>query len=335
MSNMKNNSEGGALIHLHDFYDVSYHGGSQYENNCLLKLRNALLSAFTTKDKIPHTIIIMFGDGTFTRDFMMIEDGNEKMLNWIFTEVTRMVFHRKQQLPNRAIPSFNTRLMTVGLLPVSNERKQLKRGKFNTALINVAAAKGVKFIFSNAVLPTDHSSFDMRGNITGAGLAKYWKEISEAVNIIDSKGYNSYKQLIQIALKETTTHRDDVVLPYPYNYEDHSLIITSAMGNDGRVRARNVQPVINQQRVRQQFHRINDQLDDVEGNFSPWYQRPITSSQIQQSTAAQSGIPPQIDATEFQHNFGYRGGRRGNSHNGRGYWRRKRTQWMKNKFNNF
>lgn len=335
MTNMRNNPETGPL-HLHDFYEVAYHGGTSYDSNCLSKLRNAFVNAMVSKTRMPHTVIILFGDSTFTKDFMIVQEGVNTMINWIFTEVNRIIFHRKQQLPVKALPSYQTRVLAIGLLPTSNPRKQRKRDIFNDALAEISCAKGIKMLLCNAVQPNDPTSFDQRGIITSAGFTKFWKEISEAINIIDSRGYAAYKQLIQLSFSKGTAPVEEN-LPFPYNYNDHSLIITSNARNT--VSGNRAVHIASRPGTGNNFHRIQDDIDyQSESVAQPWFRSQThprrMDSHFNSTEAEDQGnqLPSHVDISNRPTVF--RGNNRGrHSHNGRGYWRRKHNKWGKNNFN--
>lgn len=286
MTYLKNNNEGGPKIHLHDFYDVSYQGGSTYDTNPLSKFRNAVATILSSKWKIPHSVLLVFGGKTFLKDSMIVQDGPNKIISWLLDETKRMIFHRRQQMPAKALPNFATRIFIVGLLPVNNSREQLKRDKFNVVLQEVTKNKEAKFILVNTVKPTDELCYNAQGQLTPIGFSKFWKEISEAVNLIDMKGYSSYLNLIKMSMtqkydgayngSEKNTKNDFKNLDNKehdsnFAFADQRLIITSQFGGNPDETVRSVHAGGNRISVNSNtnpnqgatFHRIDDTITDI------------------------------------------------------------------------
>lgn len=288
MTNLRNRNED-MLIHMHDFYEVSYQGRSIYDSNPLSKFRNALVAACMAKWKKPHSILIVFGGKSMLKDNYVIQDGPWRIINWIIDEMKRVLFHRRQQMPAKALPNFSTRLFVTGLLPVNNHREQLKRDKFNITLQDIAAEKGLKLILCNSITPGDKTCFDVQGNVTLTGFNKFWKEVSEAVNIIDTKGYKSYQQMLKLSLQQKHDKAQDVSRNHSesmvFGFADQNLQITSRFGGNPDETFRSVSQTESNLHLRgndqngNNFHRIDDTITNIlEGEqwYKPTEDRSIT-----------------------------------------------------------
>lgn len=321
MTHMRNNNDS-SVIHLHDFYEVSYQGGSSYDNNPLSKIRNALVSAYTAKWKIPHSVLFLLSDKAMIKDNMIIQDGPNKIIKWLFDEFKRIIFHRRQQLPSKALPNFATRMFVVGFLPVKGAKEQLKRDKFNITLQNIAKEKDVNFLLCNSINFNDQSSYDGQGSITTNGMMKFWKEISEAVNVIDTRGYAAYQDLVKLALAQKELIRDTQLFNRhtttlvgthqpSFSFADQNLVITSRFGNNPDAPSRSVithtgrRETSHRDEVNTNFHRIDDSITSIlEGE--DWYNQAHRRQQANNDTTFRS------------------------NHNRRGFWRRKNS-WNKNR----
>lgn len=155
------------------------------------QIRGGLASLLSSKWKLPNHIYIIFSNDQVEECDILGEE-IYKVLNNLFTFVSRVLTKRKTQLPKKARwsnPPKVTAVKTVAksqtLLNQNNFK--IRRRTLNRAIQKVAQNFNWRAINIDTIVPMDSNNFDEYGDqLSAQGIKTLWRFISEDVRAAEA-----------------------------------------------------------------------------------------------------------------------------------------------------
>lgn len=154
------------------------------------QIRGGLNNLLSSKWKLPNHLYIIFSNDQVD-DSEILGGEIYKVLNDLFTYISRVLLERRVQLPKKARrfkPPSITVVKTVPKLAENLEMDdfKIKRRTFNRALQKEAANFYWRSINIDAILPSQKENFTSNGeDLSSEGFIKFWTFISEDLHTLD------------------------------------------------------------------------------------------------------------------------------------------------------
>lgn len=179
------------LLYIIQQFEV-FMGSCHYSWSFTTQIKGGLADLLSSKWKLPNYIYILFSNDQITES-EVLGDEMYKVLENLFTFVTRAILNRKAELPKKAKRSNPPIITVVKTVAKSNDQLSVdnfknKRRNLNRALQKVASNFKWRSINIDAILPDAKELFDDNGNeLSNLGLKAFWKYISEDIKILHEK----------------------------------------------------------------------------------------------------------------------------------------------------
>lgn len=161
------------------------------EWNQFSRLRNRLQRALQDNLVIPHTIVIILGNGMdLEGNLLKSKKALNKALYWLFSELKALIHLRREQFPFRARPLQDTRFLIVRQLPKplgnTDDNFKANRRKFNDAVQKMALKLEMSMLEANDITSTSNDTIFTRQNkLSPAGFKIFWRSIDKAITLLD------------------------------------------------------------------------------------------------------------------------------------------------------
>lgn len=187
-------AKGKSPLYMHQQYDVHCFTMTNLDWNPLSKVRNAGIKALNNRGIIPHTIILIFGHGLdLDPEILKSKKGINKGINWVLTELKNAVISKRNLMPAKAVPQFDTRFLIIRQLPrpLPSEDGNLfktNRRKFNQALEKVSKLLEMTILEANDITSAANPAvFNPQDKLTQKGLEIFWGSVDTAFQFLDEK----------------------------------------------------------------------------------------------------------------------------------------------------
>lgn len=170
------------------------------------QIRCQLATALEEHNKLPALIILILGNKDVD-DKVLNPECTRKVWTALFTEISRAIKTRKEDLPRKAKSPKEPRVFITNLFPRfkdqndrtdrSHESYKTKRRRLNGILPPLAGQFGFKVLPINGILPDNPDHFIMNtGKLSGKGLKQFWESLASELKIQDVRSVEEEKTKI-------------------------------------------------------------------------------------------------------------------------------------------
>lgn len=191
-------------LHILRWYDVKAFPPQSMSSNAVEVILSSLVGALNNRPKLPHTIVVMFGDTKFWCDSQTLKFTMDTILIILVRELQRIVQERQKDLPLKAV-GMDPAIFFVKLnWKPDNALESVhsypkKRRTFNKLLDSIVRPRGGNTILLHEVNGSlDEQLFLNHGELSEKGYRQIWKSLSEAIQDFELQGHQKKKEFVTL-----------------------------------------------------------------------------------------------------------------------------------------
>lgn len=170
------------------------------------QITSQLFTALEEHNRLPSVILVVIGNSDIDSKVLNPEH-TRRVWSALFSEMTRMIKTRKEDLPRKARVSGEPRVLIANMFPKfkdhndslgnTHESFKTKRRRFNGLLPEIARKFEFGVLPITGILPEKSELFTLNnGKLNGKGMKQYWISLSSELKVEDNRQIEKNKNSV-------------------------------------------------------------------------------------------------------------------------------------------
>lgn len=190
LMNWRNGS--GKFNYINKTYEMTPYTVSD-TNNFLVQIQKGPARAINANNYLPELILVVMSDVIPGEKILSLK--SEFYIQKIMQIIRESIVRRQDQLPKKAKPLFETKILMTKALPRPQDQDfKIRRRKYNKQMDVAGKQYNIETIHVNDILPSDQRMFE-GPDLSDMGKRKMWMMISEKIKNSDTSDVEAMNKI--------------------------------------------------------------------------------------------------------------------------------------------